>query len=262
MRVDSKTLQNAEILSFEAFFSRPTAHFSALCAALLACALLAVTTSHATENDAIGANAITASEPIDRIEQKLRDIGQKARDTAADVTATALSLVGVDYKFGGNTPGTGLDCSGLVRYVFQQATGISLPRSSKEQAKVGQSIDKSQLQPGDLVFFNTRRFQFSHVGVYLGDNKFVHSPSRGGSVEVVNLDNRYWKKAYNGARRIVGALTGGDASAATLPQSVKAAVETLVGREPQPASASSAVVEAIKAPPSSATTVSPFTRDY
>ncbi len=142
--------------------------------------------------------------PIKRIEKNLREMGGKAVDGAADISSTALSLIGVNYKFGGNTPEQGLDCSGFVRYVFQQATGISLPRSSRDQAKVGQSIEKAQLQPGDLVFFNTRRFQFSHVGLYLGNNRFVHSPSSGGSVEVVELDNSYWKKAFNGARRIIG----------------------------------------------------------
>ncbi len=115
-------------------------------------------------------------------------------------------MIGVDYKFGGNTPDQGLDCSGLIRYVFQQATGISLPRTAREQARVGQSVAIDKLQPGDLVFFNTRRFQFSHVGLYVGDNRFIHAPSRGGAVEVVNLDQRYWQKAFNGARRVVSGL--------------------------------------------------------
>ena len=141
-----------------------------------------------------------------RAEKALRDIGSKAKDTASDVTSYALSLIGVDYKFGGNTPDQGLDCSGLIRYVFQQATGISLPRTAREQARMGQSVAIDKLQPGDLVFFNTRRFQFSHVGLYVGDNRFVHAPSRGGAVEVVNLDQRYWQKTFNGARRVVSGL--------------------------------------------------------
>jgi cell wall-associated NlpC family hydrolase len=141
-----------------------------------------------------------------RAEKTLRDIGGKAKDTASEITSYALSLIGVDYKFGGNTPDQGLDCSGLIRYVFQQATGLSLPRTAREQARVGQSVAIDKLQPGDLVFFNTRRFQFSHVGLYVGDNRFIHAPSRGGSVEVVNLDQRYWQKAFNGARRVVSGL--------------------------------------------------------
>ena len=141
-----------------------------------------------------------------RAEKALRSIGDKAKDSAADITSYALSLIGVDYRFGGNTPDQGLDCSGLIRYVFQQATGISLPRSARDQARVGESIKRDDLQPGDLVFFNTRRFQFSHVGLYIGDNRFIHAPSTGGSVEVTSLDNRYWQKAFNGARRIVSGL--------------------------------------------------------
>lgn len=146
------------------------------------------------------------SSPILRAEKSLRDFGGKAKDTASDITSYALSLIGVDYRFGGNTPDQGLDCSGLIRYVFQQATGLSLPRSAREQSRVGQSISKDDLQPGDLVFFNTRRFQFSHVGLYIGDNRFIHAPSKGGAVQVVSLDNAYWQKAFNGARRIVGTL--------------------------------------------------------
>lgn len=147
-----------------------------------------------------------AAAPMLRAEKTLREIGGKAKDTASEITSYALSLIGVDYKFGGNTPDQGLDCSGLIRYVFQQATGISLPRTAREQARVGQSVAMDKLQPGDLVFFNTRRFQFSHVGLYVGDNRFIHAPSRGGSVEVVNLDQRYWQKAFNGARRVVSGL--------------------------------------------------------
>jgi len=136
----------------------------------------------------------------------LRDVSVTARDTASEITSYALGLIGVSYKFGGNTPDQGLDCSGLIRYVFQQATGIALPRTARDQARVGESVAMDKLQPGDLVFFNTRRFQFSHVGLYLGDNKFIHAPSRGGSVEVVSLEKQYWQKAFNGARRIIGGL--------------------------------------------------------
>jgi cell wall-associated NlpC family hydrolase len=146
------------------------------------------------------------STPLLRAEKSLRNFGGRAKDTASEITTYALSLVGVDYRFGGNTPDQGLDCSGLIRYVFQQATGLSLPRSAREQARVGESVSKDKLQPGDLVFFNTRRFQFSHVGLYIGDNRFIHAPSSGGAVQVVSLDNAYWQKAFNGARRIVGGM--------------------------------------------------------
>ncbi len=169
-----------------------------------------------------------------RAEKTLRDIGGKAKDTASEITSYALSLIGVDYKFGGNTPDQGLDCSGLIRYVFQQATGLSLPRTAREQARVGQSVSIDKLQPGDLVFFNTRRFQFSHVGLYVGDNRFIHAPSRGGSVEVVNLDQRYWQKAFNGARRVVSGLP--DLSA-IIPAAEAATPMTAPPATPAPSSA-------------------------
>ncbi|TAG50168.1 MAG: peptidoglycan endopeptidase [Betaproteobacteria bacterium] len=178
-------------------------------------ALLGLTAAHAWASDNSGpvhssTFVIAAPAPppaplstFERVERGLSELSAKAFDATAEISSIALSLIGVDYKFGGNTPDQGLDCSGFVRYVFQHATGISLPRTSREQSKVGQSVDKAQLQPGDLVFFNTRRFQFSHVGVYLGGNRFIHSPSRGGAVEIVDFDNRYWQKAFNGARRIL-----------------------------------------------------------
>lgn len=134
------------------------------------------------------------------------DAAHSAWQTAQGLTSYALGLLGVDYKFGGNTPETGLDCSGLVRYVFQQVTGVSLPRSAKEMSLVGEPIRVDELKPGDLVFFNTRRFAFSHVGIYLGDNQFIHAPRRGREVEVAVFDKRYWQQRYNGARRLVGVL--------------------------------------------------------
>lgn len=189
--------------------------------------------------------------PILRAEKSLRDFGGKARDTASDITSYALSLIGVDYRFGGNTPDQGLDCSGLIRYVFQQATGLSLPRSAREQSRVGQSISKDNLQPGDLVFFNTRRFQFSHVGLYIGDNRFIHAPSKGGAVQVVSLDNAYWQKAFNGARRIVGTLPDisalvSTASAAAPKINVSLTAPVVMPPAETPAPASSAADAAFK----------------
>jgi cell wall-associated NlpC family hydrolase len=196
--------------------------------AAITCCAVPVTAALAVDslaNGTSGSPAITPPSAMERIEKTMR----KAVDGASEISSIALSLIGVDYKFGGNNPDQGLDCSGFVRYVFQQATGINLPRTSREQATVGQSVSKEQLQPGDLVFFNTRRFQFSHVGVYLGENRFVHSPSKGGSVEVVNLDNKYWTKAFNGARRVLGAVAGSPASAATKkPSSQTVATRTTV----------------------------------
>jgi cell wall-associated NlpC family hydrolase len=125
---------------------------------------------------------------------------------AQDVALFALGMLGVDYRFGGSTPDRGLDCSGLVRYVFQEVTGATLPRTSREMSRLGQHVSMADLAPGDLVFFNTRRFAFSHVGLYLGDNRFIHAPSAGGEVQIATLDQRYWKRHFDGARRLVGVL--------------------------------------------------------
>lgn len=123
-------------------------------------------------------------------------------DRASDLAIRAMGMVGIRYKYGGNTPEHGLDCSGLVRYVFMQAWGAELPRTSEEISRVGETVDKNDLRPGDLVFYNTLRRGFSHVGIYLGDNKFVHSPSAGSSIRIESMDLNYWKKRFNGARRI------------------------------------------------------------
>lgn len=113
-----------------------------------------------------------------------------------------MGLIGIRYKYGGTAPENGLDCSGLVRYLFKEVWGKELPRTSEEISRVGERIDSRELQPGDLVFYNTLRRGFSHVGVYLGDNKFIHAPSGGGTVRIESMDMSYWKNRFNGARRI------------------------------------------------------------
>jgi cell wall-associated NlpC family hydrolase len=134
----------------------------------------------------------------------VKDAAATALHSAQDLASAALDLIGIRYKWGGNTPETGLDCSGLVRYVFQQVTGVTLPRTAKDMSRVGTQVAVSDLQPGDLVFFNTRRFAFSHVGIYLGDNRFVHAPRRGREVEVATFDSSFWQQRFNGARRMAG----------------------------------------------------------
>ncbi|MGV2287477.1 C40 family peptidase [Trinickia sp. YCB016] len=121
---------------------------------------------------------------------------------AGDVVVGALNMIGVRYRWGGNTPDSGLDCSGFVRYVFQDTLGLALPRRAEEMSRVGEKVRMSELKPGDLVFFNTMRRTFSHVGIYIGDNKFVHSPSTGSTIRVDDLDDGYWEKRFTGARRI------------------------------------------------------------
>ena len=157
---------------------------------------------------------------------RVKGAAATAWHTAQDLSSFALGLIGVNYKFGGNTPESGLDCSGLVRYVFAQVTGVDLPRTAREMSRVGDKVAVDELKPGDLVFFNTRRFAFSHVGIYLGDNQFIHAPRRGREVEITMIDKNYWQKRFNGARRLVGVVPGmmpsiiGEAIAAPLEPSV------------------------------------------
>lgn len=115
---------------------------------------------------------------------------------------TALSLSGIPYRSGGSNPQTGFDCSGFVRYVFNQAANIALPASAKNIAHVGKVVDKNALHPGDLVFFNTLQSTYSHVAIYLGDQNFIHAPSKGGVVRIDRMDSQYWTKHFEGARRI------------------------------------------------------------
>ncbi|MBL8464383.1 MAG: C40 family peptidase [Thauera sp.] len=141
----------------------------------------------------------------------LQDARTVAAASAFDEYATAaeqlvdeaLSYLGIRYRFGGTSPATGFDCSGLVLNVFRNALGLDLPRSASEMASLGDKIGKKDLKPGDLVFFNTMRRTFSHVGIYLGDGKFVHAPSSGGKVRVESIATAYWAKRFNGARRLV-----------------------------------------------------------
>jgi len=119
-----------------------------------------------------------------------------------EILMSALSLIGIQYKYGGGSPETGFDCSGFVRYVFQQAASLSLPHSVHALSQLGQSIPIGQLKPGDLVFFDTLKSAFSHVGIYLGSNRFIHAPSAGGSINVVSMNDTYWAKRFNGARRL------------------------------------------------------------
>jgi cell wall-associated NlpC family hydrolase len=125
-------------------------------------------------------------------------IGQDARN---DLAFYALSLAGTPYHYGGTSPRTGFDCSGFVRYVFRHSLDVHLPRTVKAMSRIGRPIRFSQLRPGDLVFYNTEHRRYSHVGIYLGKRRFVHSPSSGESVKVSNLSG-YWAKHYSGARRI------------------------------------------------------------
>ena len=126
----------------------------------------------------------------------------RATATAQDAIDQAMDLLGIRYRRGGTSPDAGFDCSGFVNHVFREGLGLILPRSSNEMSKTGEVVSQDELRPGDLVFFNTMRKAFSHVGIYLGDNQFVHAPRSGGRVRIEDLRDSYWIKRFNGARRI------------------------------------------------------------
>ncbi|TXI43280.1 C40 family peptidase [Methylophilus sp.] len=119
-----------------------------------------------------------------------------------EIMIRALSLTGVDYKYGGRSPETGFDCSGFVQYVFKHAAQISLPPSARTISEMGDTVKREELQPGDLVFFNTLKSAFSHVGIYVGNHQFIHAPRAGAKVRVESMDERYWSTRYNGAKRL------------------------------------------------------------
>ncbi len=119
----------------------------------------------------------------------------------------ALSMIGTPYKFGSNNPEKGLDCSGFVKYVYKETADVSLPRSAKDMSHEGEAVAKEALEPGDLVFFNTRKRPNSHVGIYAGNGEFVHASStRTKQVTVSRMDQKYWATRFNGARRVLPAL--------------------------------------------------------
>ena len=120
----------------------------------------------------------------------------------SDVLEKAETLIGIPYSWGGNTPAQGLDCSGFVRYVYEKATGILLPRVSSQISRQGVAIAQTDLHPGDLVFFNTTRGRATHVGIYVGENQFIHAPKKGAFVRVESMKSAYWTHRYYGARRV------------------------------------------------------------
>ena len=157
--------------------------------------------------------AVSASQSSN--EHRLQLLAEKAQaamtSTSASIATTietGLGFLGIRYRRGGNGPESGgFDCSGFVKKVFGISLGLELPRTSAEIAKVGDKVSKEELIAGDLVFFNTMNRAFSHVGIYLGNNRFVHSPAAGGVVRVERMDIAYWHKRFNGGRRLIEAVT-------------------------------------------------------
>ena len=172
---------------------RPTLrHLGALA---IACACLAGSPAHADQvakDFPVARQQLTGEQP---------SFLERASNGANEAVDRALGLIGIRYRRGGSSPETGFDCSGFVDHVFK-GIGTMLPRTSREMSRSGEVIRKDELQPGDLVFFNTMRRAFSHVGIYLGNNQFVHAPASGGEVRIDDLRQKYWGKRYNGARRV------------------------------------------------------------
>ncbi len=125
-----------------------------------------------------------------------------ADDKMNDVVMYAISLADTPYRYGGATPQNGFDCSGYVGHVFRHTLGVALPRTSVEISRVGDPLDTDQLRPGDLVFYNTQRSAYSHVGIFIGEGKFVHAPKSGRRIRTEKMSEKYWVSRYNGARRI------------------------------------------------------------
>lgn len=143
---------------------------------------------------------------LDQIDQVRQTMGTRA----SELVFNAMGFLGVPYKRGGNTVETGFDCSGFVRSMYEQTVGLILPRRAEQQAAATQNIDKSELKPGDLVFFNTMRRTFSHVGIYVGEGRFIHSPKPGAEVRVESMSINYWASRFDGARRVQTSSSSAD----------------------------------------------------
>ncbi len=154
-------------------------------AGVLALVLAACATPPAPPTPAAGASASPAP---------------AASSKGSEVTLFALGLIDTGYRFGGKNPQAGLDCSGMVSYIFQQGAGLKVSGSAADIARLGRPVGRDSLRPGDLVFFNTRNASFSHVGVYIGDNRFVHAPSGSGRVRIDELGSRYYAQRFEAAR--------------------------------------------------------------
>jgi cell wall-associated NlpC family hydrolase len=135
---------------------------------------------------------------LNKIDQVRQSVGSKA----SELVIHAMGFLGVPYRRGGDSADTGVDCSGFVKAIYEQTVGLILPRRAEQQAAATENIDRNELQPGDLVFFNTMRRAFSHVGIYVGDGKFIHAPKPGAQVRVESMGVAYWAHRFDGARRV------------------------------------------------------------
>ncbi|MCT9811831.1 C40 family peptidase [Acidovorax sp. Be4] len=152
---------------------------------------------------------------ISQINTQFHEARHNVATRTSELVGTAMGFLGVPYRRGGNSAATGFDCSGFVRAIYSQTVGLVLPRRADEQANATQKIDQQDLRPGDLVFFNTMRRTFSHVGIYVGEGKFIHSPRSGATVRVESMQTPYWSRRFDGARRVETAELSPGATALT-----------------------------------------------
>jgi cell wall-associated NlpC family hydrolase len=197
--------------------SRPSGIKLPICKALLMAVTLATSMAHAaptaieargpsagkTEASVAGAE-VEAPAGLAALSSGGAVLLDKVRDTTSDLVMSAMNFLGVPYRRGGNSEASGFDCSGFTRYVFENSIGRLLPRRSRDQATSTDllTISRDDLKPGDLVFFNTMRKAFSHVGIYMGDGKFIHAPRSGSHIRVDDMREAYWTQRFNGARRV------------------------------------------------------------
>ena len=196
--------------------------FRRLCLLLLLCS-----NAYAAPSPEVERAAATPAASIDRsLLVQLQDVQHNVADRTSSLISTAMGFIGVPYRRGGSSAETGFDCSGFVRAIYEQAKGMVLPRRANEQAAATEVIDKKDLQPGDLVFFNTMRRAFSHVGIYVGDGKFIHAPRSGAQVRVEDMGASYWQRRFNGARRVT---TDEDTAPWPFPRALRPPTETGAG---------------------------------
>jgi cell wall-associated NlpC family hydrolase len=187
-----------------------TARWVLLVLLAVACSLSAILSGCAGTGDNAGSGINSSSvdwrnsaDPIGSFLARSKNgAGLLAGDINHPLARQALTQLGIRYRWGGKSPETGFDCSGLVLHSAQQSLGLKLPPRSYDIALFGSEVSRTDLQVGDLVFFNTLGRRYSHVGVYLGDDQFVHSPAAGGVVRIEDMKLAYWTKRYNGARRL------------------------------------------------------------
>ena len=161
--------------------------------------------AHAAPNDNPGdplSQLLAEKDLLAQLSGHLDQVRQTVGDRASSLVVNAMGFLGVPYRRGGSSVESGFDCSGFVRAMYEQTVGLVLPRKAEQQAAATQTIDRNDLQPGDLVFFNTMRRAFSHVGIYVGEGRFIHAPKPGAQVRVEDMRMGYWERRFNGARRV------------------------------------------------------------